>query len=143
MAIDLLPTIAHITNARLPALPIDGKNVWPVLTGSTSESPQPAYFFYYHVNELHAVRSGKWKMYFPHRYRTLNGRPGGTGGIPVPYDYIQLEDTLVYDLDNDPGEKDNLFGKQPAVENRLFELADSIRKELGDRLTGIEGSGTR
>ena len=143
MAIDILPTIAHITNADLPDLPIDGKNVWPVLNGSTTESPQPAYFFYYRVNELFAVRSGNWKMYFPHRYRTLNGRPGGTGGLPAPYDYIQLEDTLLYNLAEDPSETFDRYGEFPEVEQRLIELGDSIRHELGDRLTGIEGVGSR
>ena len=143
MAIDILPTVARLTGAPLPALPIDGKDIWPVLAGETTESPQPAYFFYYHTNELHAVRTGKWKMYFPHRYRTLSGRPGGTRGIPVDYDYIQLEDTLLYDLESDPGETENMFGRYPEVEKRLFELADSIRHELGDRLTGAQGTGSR
>ena len=143
MAIDILPTIAHITGADLPRLPIDGRNVWPVLNGATTESPQPAYFFYYRVNELFAVRSGDWKMYFPHRYRTLNGREGGTGGLPAPYDYIQLEDTLLYNLADDPSEVKDRFGEFPEVEKRLLKLADSIRHELGDRLTGIEGIGSR
>jgi len=143
MAIDILPTIAEITNAPLPLLAIDGKNVWPVLTGETDESPQPAYFFYYHVNELHAVRSQDWKMYFPHKYRTLNGRPGGNGGLPVPYDYIELEDTLLYNLGSDPGETRNLYGEFPEVETHLKHLADSMRSELGDRLTGMDGAGSR
>ena len=72
MTIDILPTIAEITGASLPKLPIDGKSILPLLTGDPeAKTPHEAYYFYYHTNELHAVLSGKWKLYLPHRYRTL------------------------------------------------------------------------
>ncbi|MCZ2148631.1 MAG: sulfatase-like hydrolase/transferase, partial [Bryobacterales bacterium] len=32
--VDLLPTIAHITGAKLPSNPIDGRNVWDLITGA-------------------------------------------------------------------------------------------------------------
>lgn len=51
MTIDILPTIAALTQSRLPEKVIDGKNAWPVLTGASRESPHEAYFFYYKVNE--------------------------------------------------------------------------------------------
>ncbi len=143
MAIDILPTVAAVTGSRLPSLPIDGKNIWPLLTGETDESPQPAYFFYYHVNQLHGVRYGKWKMYFPHIYRTLSGRPGGSGGFPAPYDYIKLEEVSLYDLENDPSETINLASDYPEVVQKINHLADSIRHELGDALTGEKGVGSR
>jgi len=38
MNIDILPTIANLTNAKLPDHSIDGKNVWDTWTGSTTES---------------------------------------------------------------------------------------------------------
>jgi len=70
----MLPTIAEITGAKLPDQIIDGKSALSILNGQTEESPQEAYFFYYRVNELFGVRYGKWKLYFPHRYRTMNGQ---------------------------------------------------------------------
>ncbi len=91
MAIDLLPTIAHITGAKLPENKIDGKNAWSVISGKSTESPQEAYFFYYKVNELQGVRYGDWKLYFPHAYNTLNGREGGKEGLPVPYEKGKFE----------------------------------------------------
>nr|WP_255647376.1 sulfatase [Fulvivirga sedimenti] len=143
MAIDIMPTVAELTGASLPELPIDGKNVWPVLTGETDVSPQPAYFFYYHVNQLHGVRYGNWKMYFPHIYRTLGGRPGGSGGLPAPYDYIKLEEVSLYDLENDPSETMNVANDYPDIVQKINHLADSIRHELGDALTGEKGVGSR
>ena len=95
MAIDLLPTIAHLTGAQLPDRKIDGKNAWDLLTGRSVSSPQKAYFFYYRKNELHGVRYGKWKLYFPHTYRTLNGKEGGKNGLPVPYEYKSIDHIAV------------------------------------------------
>src|SRR6056300_1044708 len=82
MGIDVLPTLAKQVDASLPDHPIDGKDVWEVFTLKTDKSPQEAYFFYYRVNELHAVRSGDWKLYFPHNYRTMKGQAPGKDGIP-------------------------------------------------------------
>lgn len=143
MTIDILPTIAHLTGATLPELEIDGKNIWPILTGESSESPQEAYYYYYHVNELHGVRYKNWKMYFPHRYRTMNGRPGGKDGLPADYDYVKLESVELYDVVADIGETVNVAENNPQVVDTIKELADKIRLELGDALTGVEGRGNR
>ena len=38
-------------------------------------------------NEMHGVRYKNWKLYFPHTYRSLNGRMGGMDGYKIEYDY--------------------------------------------------------
>ena len=83
MTIDLLPTIAKLIDTHLPKHKIDGKDISALLTGD-AKSPHEAYYFYY-GNQLQAVRQGKWKLHFPHGYRTMAGKPGGTGGIPTNY----------------------------------------------------------
>ncbi|MFK7935192.1 MAG: sulfatase [Saprospiraceae bacterium] len=143
MNIDILPTIAEITNSELPKQTIDGKSVWPIWTGETTESPQEAYFYYYRVNELHAVRYQNWKMYFPHEYRTLSGREGGKGGLPTNYDFVQLEDVELYDLENDISETQNVAKKQPAVVAKMQTLANEMRAKLGDALQEVEGAESR
>lgn len=143
MAIDLFPTIAELTGSPLPSAEIDGEDVWPVLTGQTHKSPHEAYYFYYHRNELHAIRYEDWKLYFPHRYRTLSGRPGGTGGLPVDYDYVELQEPLLYNLKTDPGETRDLYAEKPALVEKMNALADSMRAELGDALREVEGRDNR
>ena len=69
MGIDWVPTFASVTKAKLSNNKIDGKNIWSTLTMESKEDPHEALFFYYHINSLHGVRYGDWKMYFPHRYR--------------------------------------------------------------------------
>jgi len=143
MNIDLLPTIAHLTGSSLPKLPIDGKNIWPVLTGEEEKGPQEAYYFYYRVNELHGIRYENWKMYFPHTYRSLNGREGGKNGLPVKYETLEVTDYELYDLSTDVEEKINVVEDHPEVVVHMMDLAEKIRSELGDKLTNREGSGVR
>ena len=143
MNIDILPTIAEITGSRLPDNMIDGKSVWSIWKGESETSPHIAYYFYYHVNELHGVRYKDWKLYFPHRYRTLNGRPGGQDGLPEPYDYNELEEIALYDLSEDIEEKNNVAKEFPDVVREIQLLANQMRLELGDALQEQKGIGTR
>ncbi len=143
MAIDILPTIAEITNAKLPEKTIDGKSVWNVLTGKIQESPQKAYFFYYRVNELFGVRYGKWKLYFPHRYRTMDGQELGKDGLPGDYRMVDMEALELYDLENDISETTNVADEYPEVVEKIKLLANGMRSRLGDALLELEGSESR
>lgn len=146
MTIDLLPTIAHITGARLPERKIDGKNMSDLMLGKDDAPPhQDAYFFYHQRNELQAVLSGdgRWKLYFPYRYRTLNGRKGNNDGLPIEYEYHQLEEMELYDLKNDISETQNVARQQPEILANLVAQAEEMRTELGDALTEREGMANR
>ncbi len=143
MAIDILPTIAELTESDLPKTKIDGKSVWKILTGENSKSPQEAYFFYYKVNELHGVRYGKWKLYFPHNYRTMNGQDPGKNGLPGEYKFVDLEHIELYDVSKDIGETHNVAQENPDIVAEIKTLADGMRAKLGDALTEVDGSETR
>lgn len=140
MTIDLLPTFAGLTGAKLPDHPIDGKDIWPLISGlDGAKSPQEAYFMYY-GRQLQAVRSGKWKLHFPHAYRTMADNEPGTGGIPGKYQQAKIGLAL-FDLEADIGETTDVADKHSEVVRRLSALADEMRSELGDN--GIKGAGIR
>ncbi|MEO1012060.1 MAG: sulfatase [Bacteroidota bacterium] len=143
MAIDILPTIAEVTDGQLPERTIDGKSAWSLLNGKAKESPQEAYFFYYRVNELFGVRYGKWKLYFPHRYRSMDGQKPGKDGLPGDYRMVDLEEIELYDLENDVEENANVADQYPEVVKKIKELANTMRTRLGDSLLELEGSETR
>ena len=143
MGIDWVPTFANVTKSKLSNNKIDGKNIWPTLTMESEEDPHEALFFYYHINSLHGVRYGDWKMYFPHRYRTLNGREGLDNGKPIKYQYVDLEEIELYNLKEDPSENNNVYNQFPDIVNKIIELADIKRGEIGDDLTGKIGSENR
>ena len=142
MTIDLFPTLAHLIGAPLPEHPIDGQNIWPLMTGESDRSPQKAYFFWYKQNELHAVRSNQWKLHFPHQYRTMNGQEPGLDGIPGKYTQ-QNAGLELYNLVADIGELHDVSDTHPGVVQELNVLADSMREVLGDRLRDMEGSQIR
>ena len=143
MTIDILPTLAKLAGANLPKLPIDGKDIWPLMACKPgAKSPQEAYLFYYHTNELQAIRSGNWKLILPHTYRTMQGQTPGKDGIPGKYRQVKVGMEL-YDLASDIGETKNVAEQNPDVVKRLLGYAETARADLGDSLTKRVGTGTR
>lgn len=143
MGIDIMPTVAALTGGKLPHYPIDGKSVMQVLSGERQESPQEAYFFYYRVNELFGIRYGDWKMYFPHRYRTMAGQPQGADGLPGQYAFIDIQEIELYHLPTDEAERTNVAQFHPEVVSKIQSLAADMRLRLGDALTGQIGKEIR
>jgi arylsulfatase A len=141
MTIDLFPTFAKLIGAEPPKHPIDGKDIGPLAFGKPgATSPQEAYYFFW-GRELHAVRSGKWKLHFPHEYRHVGERRGADGKAAG-----QSNATIglsLFDLESDVGETTNVADRHPEVVTRLKSLAEKGRDELGDTLTKREGKGIR
>jgi arylsulfatase A len=135
--------VARLAGAALPPRTIDGLDVWPILRGDRgATNPHPAYFIYYNQGDLLAVRSGDWKLFFPHTSQTLAGRPGGTNGIAARYQQLPVG-TELYHLRRDPGETRNVIDAHPEVVARLTALAETARAELGDRRLQRVGAGVR
>ena len=143
MGIDWMPTFSHITGSKLSDNKIDGKNIWPLLTQKENKSPHEELYFYYRQNELHAVRSGNWKLYFPRSYRTLNGKPGGKDGMPVKYEYNEVKSNELYNLKEDPSEMKNVYMENIEKAKELEKIGENARQELGDALTFRVGDGVR
>ncbi|MBL8896414.1 MAG: sulfatase [Planctomycetes bacterium] len=140
---DLLPTFAKLIDAELPAHPIDGRDLAPLLFGANgARSPHDALAGWYAGGELQTIRDRRWKLCFPHTYRTLDGKAGGTGGSPAPYKQRRIELSL-FDLANDPGETRDVAAEYPSVVAQLEAAADALRAELGDKLQKVEGRAVR
>ncbi len=143
MAIDWMPTFANITRSKLSQNKIDGKDIWPLLSGEVDQSPHEKLYFYYRVNELHSIRMNNWKIQFSRTYRSLNGKAGGKDGIPVKYEMNLIDKNELYNLKDDPQERIDVYGKFPEIAKKMEELAEKARVELGDNLKGRKGKGNR
>ncbi len=121
-AVDFLPTLCAIANAKPPAdVQFDGQDVRQALFGKKIERDRPLYWEYGR-NEKHflyprnqrdrspnvAIRDGKWKL--------LINADGSDGQL--------------YDLTNDPSESRDLASEQPGLATRLTESALAWRTSL-------------
>jgi arylsulfatase A len=127
---DFLPTIAARTGAPLaPGRKIDGKDLWPVLTGmERTRSPHDAFYFY-RGPKLVAIRQGNFKLHRPHPYRSLDGRAGGRDGLPVKYDQLKTSLAL-YDMDKDIGERKNLAGQHTDLVGDMEKQMQAFEQEI-------------
>lgn len=120
---DLLPTFARLGGTALPTQPIDGHDVWPILSGepsATSPWDQKG-FMYYRLEQLQAVRAGPWKLYLP-----LTNKFVSNNRKTAP---AKLE---LFNVRDDVSETLEVSADHPAIVRRLGALADSARAELGD-----------
>jgi len=143
MTIDILPTIWAVTGSLLHEKKIDGINIWPYLTGKKKGLNERPLFFYYNKNDLEAMRWKNWKLYFPHTYRTMEGQPQGKDGKPGKYKYIKMEKPELYDLSKDPFEKNDIASSHRTIMSKMQKMAEGIRDQLGDDLTGKKGTENR
>jgi arylsulfatase A-like enzyme len=141
--IDVLPTVARLIGASLPTHKIDGCDIGPLMFGEpNAKSPHEYLCCYFPGGELEAIRDRRWKLHFPHGYRTLAGRPGGKDGTPSAYAPAKIGLEL-FDLRTDPSETTNVADRFPAEVAHLQQCAEQARADIGDGLTNRVGTGTR
>jgi len=119
---DLLPTFARLAGTKPPSdRIIDGKDIWPLMSDKKdAKSPHEA-FYYYQIDQLQAVRSGKWKLHLPLKQKKKNW------GEPTPNVPLQL-----YNLEADIAEQNNVANQNPDIVKRLLALVERAREDLGD-----------
>lgn len=104
--IDILPTMAHITDSPLPEKKIDGKNILKLMTAEPGAKSPHDYFYYYRRGKLEATRSGKWKL------RIVKGIP------------------FLYNLEEDISEKQSKAAAFPEIVKRLQKAMSDFDAEL-------------
>jgi arylsulfatase len=141
--IDILPTLAAITNAPLPEKKIDGVNILPLLLGDETANPRESFLYYYRKNSLEAVRKGSWKLVFAHPGRTYIGFKPGFDGFPGGTNENFPYEEGLYDLRRDPGERYDVKEYYPEIVAELKKLAESARQDLGDDIQNVAGNNRR
>ena len=141
--IDILPTLAAITNSALPEKKIDGVNILPLLKGDEKANPRESFLYYYRQNSLEAVRKGHWKLVFAHPGRTYIGFKPGADGFPGGTNENFPHEEGLYDLRRDPGERFDVKESYPEVIAELKKLADAAREDLGDDIQKATGKNRR
>ncbi|MFK8026280.1 MAG: sulfatase [Ilumatobacter sp.] len=121
-AMDLVPTLAEVCGATAPTdRTIDGRDISPLWFDDDAASPHEA-FFYYWMNDLEAVRAGRWKLHFSKRGD---------------------ERRELYDLEADVGETTDVLAEHLDVAARLETLAEGARRSMGDARLDRTGDDVR
>ena len=117
-AMDLFVTAAKLAGADVPSdRVIDGVDLRAALTGS---GPSPRQLlFYYSDNELRAVRKGAYKAHF------ITSGAYGEGEKRAEHN-----PPLLFNLAEDPGERQNIAAKHPDVIADLIQVVDAHRKTI-------------
>ncbi len=146
--IDVFPTILKAAGVPLPKdKALDGKDIWPLLTSSKAKSPHDA-IFAMHGPNLAIVRSGKWKLHIrrpggvPNRGEDWVD-PRGPDGVTLlaqceqsrPSEYPGViggdepKQLMLFDIETDPAEQNDLSDEHPQVVKRLNTYAQEILKD--------------
>ena len=142
-AMDILPTVALLAGGKLSTLPIDGHDIRPLMWGCDDAKPPTDAFYYYWQSELHAVRSGRWKLQLPHvDSQAPDPNQIGKGGSRGAVMSVR-RDLALYDLTADIGERTDLAAKHPQIVKQLLSVAERARDDLGDTITKRPGRGKR
>ena len=120
---DLLPTIAHITGIDLPQdRIIDGMNIYDLFINPESAESPHAYFAYYLMDQMKAIRVGDWKLHLPlDAYIDMWGKDLGP------------RKAKLYKLKDDIGETIDLSELYPEKVNEMMVMARMARNWIGDR----------
>ncbi len=155
--IDILPTICGLVGALIPAdRKIDGSDIMSMFKDSATPTPHEA-IFGMRGSSLAMIRSEKWKLHVvnPGSVNMINlplkeaqsrvdrRRPDGVTIIapfeqPTSDQYpgiiggVKPKAGLLFDLEKDPGEQNDLSQKHPEVVKRLSALFDTANSELPD-----------
>lgn len=164
---DLLPTLCAIAGQPLPARPIDGVDLMPVLDGTMAARPKPLYFWCYNTGGLDKANLQPWIDPELQKGTTpLAKLAGGKAtrdftnfrhpGV-VAADFLGPRAVVdgnfklvvhepkkgepkreLFDLESDPAEKNNLIEQQPATAAKLQSQLREWQQSVLQSLTGAD-----
>jgi arylsulfatase len=117
---DILPTLAEACGAPLPAGPLDGINIWPLLTGQVSKVTRDA-LLYFDKWSVQCARLSNWKLHVA-RYNCLPWGPAPADGrcnLPLP-------NPELYRLDWDPEECFDVADTYPEVVSAIMARIEAL-----------------
>ena len=127
--LDVLPTIARLSGARLPGRPLDGVDIWPLL--NNDEHVEREAFLYFDGFDLQCARLDRWKLHVA-RYNCRPWGPEPVGGrVNLPLFQPEL-----YDLVEDPEETSDVSEDNPDMVREIQARIDRLLPSFPGRVVG-------
>ena len=118
--VDILPTLAVLCGARKPEKPLDGLDIWPLMTGKKTEVERELLLYFDDWN-IQCARWGKWKLHVA-RYNNVTYSPPPPGGrMNLPLTKPEL-----YDIESDVDESYDCAAEHPDVVREMQSRLDRM-----------------
>lgn len=119
---DIFPTVAKLCGGKLPAKPLDGVDIWPLLTGQKT-SVERKTLLYFSNWDLQCARWNDWKLHIA-RHNSPAYVPPPPGG---QHSYV-LPRPELYNIADDPDESYDVAPENPQIVARIEnDIRDMIR----------------
>jgi hypothetical protein len=117
---DILPTVSKLCAALLPEAPLDGIDLWPLLSSAKPELQREALLYFDNVH-LQCARLGKWKLHVARHNSAAYSPPPPGGRVNLP-----LREPELYDLTADPQESYDAAPENPQVVAEIRQRIDRV-----------------
>ena len=118
--LDIFPTVTRLCGAKPPAKPLDGIDIWPMLSGRT-QSIDREVLLYFDNWDLQCAHWMNWKLHIA-RHNTAAYTPAPPGGR---FSYLLAKPEL-YDLAKDPDESYDVAPENPKIVEEILRRANAL-----------------
>ena len=119
--LDILPTVAQLCGAAMPTKPIDGINLWPLLSSKTKAIERPDVLLYFDAEFLQCARWKQWKLHVA-RYNNVTYSPAPAGGRRS----FPLVTPELYNLTQDTAESYDVAQENPQVVSEMMRRIEAL-----------------
>ncbi|MEO6965579.1 MAG: sulfatase [Acidobacteriaceae bacterium] len=127
--LDMLPTIAHLCGAGMPERPVDGNDMWKMLSGQEQEVERDHAILHFSEWNLQCARWQQWKLHV--------ARPNVPQYLPRPAEgkvVYRLRHPELYHVIDDPKESYDVAAKYPEIVARIQQSIQAQLATMPDRV---------
>jgi arylsulfatase A len=125
---DIFPTVAKVCGGTLPPKPLDGIDIYPILSGVVESIDRPP-LLYFNLWDLQCARWKNWKLHIA-RHNTaayVPAPPGGVRNFVLPHPEL-------YNLADDPDESYDVAPENPQIvaemKTKVAEMIKTFPEEV-------------
>jgi arylsulfatase A len=125
---DIYPTVTHLCGGALPPKPLDGIDIWPLMTCEKQSIDRPP-LLYFDNWDLQCARWMNWKLHIA-RHNTAAYTPAPVGGR---HSYI-LPRPELYNLATDPDESYDVASENPQIVSQMQTRIAGMMKSFPEQV---------
>ena len=118
--LDILPTLAALSDAKLPEKPVDGINIWKILSNEKKDTERDVMLYFSGDDwNVYCGRLDHWKL----RFAEHNTPPYDLNPVQGRHTY-RLAHPELYDLSDDPMESYDVAQENPQLVQQILQRVD-------------------